>query len=550
MSGAAGAGSERRAASPMRTSAAAVAPAWMRSGGGAAPAWACVAVALAATFFPVVQLASSALVDARESIAWISIWTNGTLAIAMAQTALVCAVAAAVTIAASAPQAAAVSLFEFKGARAVELATLAPMLIAPYVAAGAWAGLDLGAWSHGAMPMAAQIGFSCAPWCYMALRVAISRLPPALGEAAAAAGMGRARRIARVWLPLLWAPLAGAALFAIARAGGDYGTAERNGARTFGVAFHDMWNGAQSAQVAAVVACAAVLPALAVIWAASAWVRRHPPRQLAGAAGAARLMRTRASRGLIAAVAAWTLLCFAASVLVPEWQYVRWAIDGRWLGWARSLRVVWNSLATSGSVAVMLALAGAACAIWLRPGARAGAPERAIWLVSINLFVAPMALALAWLSATADGSWLAGVLGSARDGKLPLLLAQAAKLAPFALLPVLDRVSREHESLREALRAAGIGRLAVRGHVLRMAWPAIVLGAAMVFIEAVKELEIAITLQHFGYQSPAIKIHALARFHAEEAIANWVVIAQALMLPALVVVSVWLTRMDRAGRAA
>src|SRR5574337_587888 len=144
MSGAAGAGSARRAASPMRTSAAAVAPAWMRSGGGAAPAWACVAVALAATFFPVVQLASSALVDARESIAWISIWTNGTLAIAMAQTALVCAVAAAVTIAASAPQAAAVSLFEFKGARAVELATLAPMLIAPYVAAGAWAGLDLG----------------------------------------------------------------------------------------------------------------------------------------------------------------------------------------------------------------------------------------------------------------------------------------------------------------------------------------------------------------------------------------------------------------------
>ncbi len=531
------------------TAAIAAGRAWLRVRGRGAPAWACAAAVLAAAFFPIAQLASSALADAQESIAWISIWANGTLAVAIVQTALVCALAAAVTLAASVPQAAAVSLFEFKGARAVELATLAPILIAPYVAAGAWAGLDLGAWSHGVMPMAAQIGFSCAPWSYMALRVAISRLPPALGEAAAAAGMGRARRIAGVWLPLLWAPLAGAALFAIARAFGDYGTAERNGARTFGLAFHDMWNGAQSVQVAAVVACASLLPALAAVWAASAWVRRHPPRQLAGTAGAARLARTRAPRGLIATIAAWTLLCFAVSVVAPEWQYVRWAIDGHWLGWVRSIRVVGNALATSGAVALALALAGAACAIWLRPGARAAAPERAIWLVTVNLFVPPMALALAWLSATADGSWLAGILGSARDGKLPLLLAQAAKLAPFALLPVLDRISREHESLREALKAAGIGRFAAWSHVLRMAWPAIVLGSAMAFIEAVKELEIALTMQHFGYQSPAIKIHSLARFHAEEAIANWVVIAQALMLPALAVVSVWLSRMDRAGRS-
>jgi iron(III) transport system permease protein len=161
-----------------------------------------------------------------------------------------------------------------------------------------------------------------------------------------------------------------------------------------------------------------------------------------------------------------------------------------------------------------------------------------------------MALALAWLSATADGSWLGALMGSARDGKWPLLLAQSAKLAPFALLPVLDRIARENESLRDALRAAGIGRLQVLRHILLMAAPAIALGAAMVFMEAIKELEIAITLQHFGYQSPAIKIHSLARFHSELAIANWVLISQALMLPALAVVSVWLSRLDKAGRLA
>ena len=130
------------------------------------------------------------------------------------------------------------------------------------------------------------------------------------------------------------------------------------------------------------------------------------------------------------------------------------------------------------------------------------------------------------------------------------LSAQSAKLAPFALIPVLDRISRENESLREALRAAGLGTFELWGQVLRMTAPAIVLGAAMVFMEALKELEIAITLQHFGYQSTAIKIHSLARFHSEDAIANWVLISQILMLPALAVVAFWLSRMSRAGRLA
>jgi iron(III) transport system permease protein len=511
-------------------------------------AWLCASVALLAAIFPLAQLAISALSDPADSIGWLSIWAHGTLAAQTLQTVGVCIAAAAVAIAASAPQATAVSLFEFRGAWAVELAALAPMLLAPYAAAGAWAGLDLGAWSHGALPMAAQIGFSCAPWSYMALRVAMSRLPPSLGEAAAASGMGRLERIWSVWLPLLSAPLVGAALFAAARAFGDYGTAERNGTRTFGVAFHEIWNGSQSQQVAAAVALAALLPALVAAWAASARARRSSPRQFAGAAGDARWARTRPSGGQLAAIATWAAACVAAGWLVPEWQYINWAIDGKWLGWARSLRVVRDALSTSGAVAAILALAGCACAMLFRPGAKGGLPERLVWLVSVNLFIPPMALALAWLSATADGSWLAGALGSARDGKLPLLLAQSAKLAPFALIPVLDRISRENESLREALRAAGLGTFELWGQVLRMTAPAIVLGSAMVFMEALKELEIAITLQHFGYQSTAIKIHSLARFHLEDAIANWVIISQLLMLPALAVVAFWLSRMRTSGR--
>ncbi len=520
--------------------------AWPRTGSPQA-AWACAALALLAAFFPLAYLVGSAFAERADSAEWLALWARGGLARELAQTAWVCAVAAVATLAVSAPQAVAVSLYRFRGAALVDMAALAPMLLAPYAAAGAWAGLDLGAWSHGPLPMALQIAFSCAPWSYLALRVAIARLPPALGEAAAAAGLARAARVRRIWLPLLAAPLAAAALFAAARAFGDYGTAERNGAHTFGIAFHELWNGSQSEGVAAAVALAGALPALLLTWATSGRARRHPPRQAAGATGAAPWRKPALPAPWAAALAAWTLLCLLAAFVVPEGQYVDWAIDGRWMGWPRALRVVGDALATSGAVALLLALAAAAATLLMRPGARGALPERLVWLLAVNLFVPPMALALAWLAATADGSLLASLLGPARDGKIPVLLAQAAKLAPFALLPALDLLSRENESLRDALRAAGLGPAAAARHLLRMAAPAIALGAAMAFLEAVKELEVAITLQHFGYQSPAIKIHQLARFHSEYAIASWVMVSQALMLPALLALGMWLRRLDARG---
>ncbi len=508
---------------------------------------ACASLVLLAACFPIAHLLLAAVEQSRDALLWLPLWLNGSLAAAARETLWVCVVAAVAAVAASAPQAVALSCWRFRGAFAVELAALSPMLLAPYAAAGAWAGLDLGAWSHGPLPMALQIGFSCAPWCYLALRVAISRLPPSLGEAAAAAGMGPAQRAAHVWLPLLWAPLAGASVFAAARACGDYGTAERNGAHTFGVAFHDMWNGSQSLAVAAAVALAAAVPAVALVWSASGGAHRNPPRQFAGTAGAARHFQVAAPAVPLALLWVWTALCWLVAFGLPEWQYVQWAIDGRWMGWARALRVCGNALATSGLVAAALAAAAGVCAMLLRPGAKGALPERLLWLVSVNLFLPPMALALAWLSATADGSWLAELLGPARDGKAPLLLAQAGKLAPFALLPVLDRLARENESLRDALRAAGLGAIGVWSHLLRMAAPALALGAAMVFMEALKELEIAITLQHFGYMSPAIKIHSLARFHSEDAIASWVLITQALMLPALAAIALWQRQLERTG---
>ena len=62
---------------------------------------------------------------------------------------------------------------------------------------------------------------------------------------------------------------------------------------------------------------------------------------------------------------------------------------------------------------------------------------------------------------------------------------------------------------------------------------AIALGAALVFVESMKELELASTLQPFDFEAVSLKIHTLARFQAEQRIAPWALISQLMALPAI-----------------
>ena len=70
------------------------------------------------------------------------------------------------------------------------------------------------------------------------------------------------------------------------------------------------------------------------------------------------------------------------------------------------------------------------------------------------------------------------------------------------------------------------------------------LGCALVFMESLKSLDLSLTLQPFGYSSPALKIYAFSRHQNMDRAAVWVLITQVLMLLPL-----WLLhwRMSRLG---
>jgi ABC-type Fe3+ transport system permease subunit len=68
--------------------------------------------------------------------------------------------------------------------------------------------------------------------------------------------------------------------------------------------------------------------------------------------------------------------------------------------------------------------------------------------------------------------------------------------------------------------------VAFAGHL----WPALLLGCSLVFMESLKELDMSLMLQPFGYTSPALKIYAFSRHQNMDRAAVWVLITQALML--------------------
>jgi iron(III) transport system permease protein len=246
------------------------------------------------------------------------------------------------------------------------------------------------------------------------------------------------------------------------------------------------------------------------------------------------------------ALLAWCGLCSLAGFWIPEFLTLRWAV----LKWDRTRFAaipgdMLNAAGTSMCTVLMVAAVCAATALLLRSGGRSRLAERMPWLFLSNYFLPSLVLALAFVMMSRDGSLGAQWLGSLRDSRLLIVVSEALRFMPFAMLPVLEALRRTPQASIEAARAFGAGPVRARavafaGHL----WPALVLGCALVFMESLKELDMSLTLQPFGYTSPALKIYAFSRNQNMDRAAVWVLITQVLLLAPLALL--WL-RMDRLG---
>jgi iron(III) transport system permease protein len=447
-----------------------------------------------------------------------------------------------------------VSRYDFRGRGYVILACLLPLLLAPYVTAATW----LKFFSHGffesRQALGMQLGLASAPYVFIVCGIAASRVPTAFGEMAAALGAGRWRRLRRVHLPLFAVPFVASALIVCAQVVGDYAAAERIGIGTLSIGIHSLWFASQSSLVAAIISCVAIVPTvllvLAAAWSATAIIGQNPVAPAAAAVGRQRLRPVHT-----ALLTLWVTVCSLPGFWVPEIITARWA----WLRWERTRfadipRDLTQTTVTALAVVALVAVLCLLTAVVLRAGTRHSATERWAarlpWFFLANYFLPPLVLALAFVMMSRDGSWLAQLLsllpGDLRDSRLLVVVAIALRLMPFAMLPMLDALRRTPPALAEAARALGAGpwrarAVAYAGHV----WPALALGCALVFMEALKELDLSLTLQPFGYSSTAIKVYAFSRHQNMDRAAVWVLLTQLLMVAPLLLLT-W--RLHRLGR--
>ncbi len=438
--------------------------------------------------------------------------------------------AAAVALAVGAVPAVMISRFDFRGRGLVSALALLPLLYAPYVTAGTWTIGMSWAFLESRHALAIQHGLAASAYAFIVFRIASARVPRAWGELAAALGHDAWQRLRRVHAPAYSVPLAATLLIVFAQVVGDFAAAERLGIDTLSVGMHNLWLASQSSDVAAVVSVLLIVPSVLLVaigaWAGTAIMSQNPVAPAAAAAS-----RKRLSAPVTGALVGWSLLCSLPAFWIPQGLTVRWA----WKHWERTnfgaiagdvLRAVTTSAST---VLVVLAICALTIVV-LRSGGRSPWAERMPWLFLSNYVLPSLVLALAFVMMSRDGSALASSLGGARDSRLLIVVAEALRYLPFAMLPLLDALRRTPPAMIETARAFGASPLHARwiafaGHVR----PALVLGCALVFMESVKELDLSLMLQPFGYSSPALKIYAFSRNQNMDRAAVWVLISQALM---------------------
>jgi iron(III) transport system permease protein len=506
--------------------------------------WALTLALAGCALLPAGYLLAAALPVLQEG-GWLAHFASTSMPHQARMSLLLALQAGVVAFAVGAVPAVVVTRFEFRGRGLVTVLALLPLLFAPHVLAGTWTVMFSAPFFHSPAALALLHGLACAPYVFIVFRVATARIPTSFAELAAALGLSRWQRLLRVHLPAFSVPVAASAMIVFAQVVGDYAAAERMGIDTLSVGVHNLWLASQSSQVAAIVSIVMTVPAVVLVavaaWAATRVIHQNPIPPAAAAAA-----RKPLPRPLAWALLAWSGLCSLPAFWVPEFFTLRWA----WLRWERTRFEaipgdMLNAAATSLGTAGLVMLVCAATALLLRSGGRSGLAERLPWLFLTNYFLPPLVLALAFVMMSSDGTVLAEALGPARDSRLLIVVAEALRLLPFAMLPMLDALHRTPQASIEAARAFGAGPVRARwvafaGHVR----PALLLGCVLVFMESLKQLDLSLMLHPFGYTSPALKIYAFSRHQNMDRAAVWVLITQVLIL--LPLLFTWrLNRFDR-----
>lgn len=336
------------------------------------------------------------------------------------------------------------------------------------------------------------------PYVVLSVRAAMMREDRSVEDAARTLGDSRGDVFRRVTLPLLAPALAGGTLLAVLYALSDFGAVSLLQFDSFSRAIYLQYRATFDRSLAAILAIGLVGLTLIVTW--GEWRLRRQASRFAG----------RPVRRPVEPVALgrwrWPALAFVAAVvalalLVPAATIAFWL--ARAVGqpeFGIGLDPIVGSLVTAAGAAALAAAVGLPVALLLArfPSRLGGLVERS----SYAAFALPgivVALALVFL-ATSAVPFLYQTLAL-------LIAAYAVRFLVEAVAPVRATLARMGPRIEEAGRTLGNGPVrAFVGLTLPLARPAVLSGAALVFLSVVKELPMALILGPIGFETLATEI--------------------------------------------
>jgi iron(III) transport system permease protein len=420
------------------------------------------------------------------------------------------------------PLALAFARFDFVGKRWIEIAILMSMLSPPFVGAYAWIlmfgrsgmirqalagiGIDLPP-IYGTFGIALASAFSQYPIVFLVVRGGLSRVDPALEEAAASLGRGRLAVIRTVTLPLVLPALITGALLVFLGITADFGTPSILGEgerypvlATLALSLYLSEIGAEpgmAATTAAILVILALSLVLAARWLAGRRVVANDSSGLRGAAvlsgarGAATALGTGALVALanlpLAVVVGSSFLEVRGVVFQPVLTLANYANAIAALGDA-----LWNSLVYAATALVLILIAGALSGYLI--ARRSGLLSRLADLLIMVPYVVP---------GTVLGIGYASVFNEP-----PLLLTGTAGIIivvyfirrlPFVARASASIVYQIDRGLEEASQSLGVKPLGgFRRVILPLMRPGLLAGAAIAWVEVFNELSASIVLYTGG----------------------------------------------------
>ena len=431
--------------------------------------------------------------------------------------------------------AAAVTLFDFPGRRALEWLLLLPLAMPAYVTAYAYTDFlqfsgPLQVWlrdTYGLegrlLPEVRSLGgavwvfvFSLYPYVYLLARTALGERAAHLMEAARLLGAPLSRRILAVALPLARPAVAAGVALVLMETLADFGVVSYFGIQTFTAGIYKAWLSMDN-RIAAAQLSTFLLVMVVVLLQLEVRAQRRMRfvTNSLGRAGSAEAQPLRL-RGWRSA-AAWlvcglpVLMGFVAPVLfmlrplAADWSVLPWS---RFLEWAlNSVRL--GAITAVLAVAIALALA---FAVRRRPDAITRA---VVQLASLGyavpgaVIVVGLLLPVGWLQAAVPDWGLASLITATAVG---IVWAYLVRFCAVALQSVQSGYARIPASLDDSARMLGTGGL---GLMARVHWPLLkrstAAAALLVFVDVMKELPATMVLRPFNSDTLAVVAYQLAR---------------------------------------